>query len=102
MNKKPAKLRPPTEHPEWPEPTREGGLLIGSDVSVRVLGYIENWGFHPVVLHEDDDTEPPQYFWEDPLDCFKPKDLRERLRGWIPMPPKPADENRERGYLLPN
>lgn len=152
---KQTKLRPPTDRPEWPEPTRIGYLLIGSDISIRVLGYIKNWGFHPVVLRKDDDTEPPRYFWEDPTDCFKPKELRERFRGWVPMPPEPgnaagnepetkmvevpedalmgllsvisqrkntfnlgsnelkdwnaiqkhlnqADENRERGYLLPN
>ena len=79
----------PADHPEWPEPEREGGLTIGSDVSVRVLGWIEHWGWHSVVLREDDDTEPSRYFWEDPMDCFTPKELSERLRGWIPMPPEP-------------
>lgn len=79
----------PADHPEWPEPERDGGLTIGSDVSVRVLGWIEYWGWHSVVLREDDDTEPSRYFWEDPMDCFTPKELSERLRGWIPMPPEP-------------
>jgi len=80
----------PDQHPEWPEPEREGGLVLGSDVSVRVLGWIEDWGWHPVVLREDDDTEPPRYFWEDPIDCFTPEELSERLRGWVSLPLEPS------------
>lgn len=82
-------LRDVDDHPKWPEMKREGGLLLGSDVSVPVLGLIENWGWHPVVLHQDDDVCPIRYFWEDPTDVFSPEDLRERMRGWVPMPDIP-------------
>lgn len=76
----------PSDHPEWPEMVREGGLLLGSDVSVRVLGWIRSWGWHPVVLHQDDDCHPPRYFWEDPTEFFDRKHLRENLEGWIAIP----------------